>query len=458
MYTKLLRKIIRNGTWLWLLVLVGCEKYLSPKPDKALVVPKNLDDLQAILDNANVMNLYANAGIGEASSDNYYLTENDYNALFQESSKSIYHWGSEIVYADYPNAWSDIYSVVGEANTVLSHLTDIVRNNTNNAQWDAIKGEALFFRAYAFSVTAFNWAVSYDSTTASTELGIPLRLTDDFNEKSTRATLKATYEQIITDLNDALRLLPVQKLNDLRPSQSAAYGLLSRVYLSMGRYQEAALYADSCLTLAGRLIDYNDLDSTTTGDPFSQFNEETIFYESGSNGLLPYYAKIDTFLYRSYAENDLRKNLFFQKNADGTYSFKGNYTGNGYLCYFGIATDEIYLNKAECLARYGKVQQALDVLNELLRHRYRKGSFQPLSAASIEEAMQLILEERRKELVMRDLRWMDLKRLNKEKRHQVTLYRIIDETRYELPPNDPRYALPLPDYVIKLTGMKQNPR
>ncbi len=39
----------------------------------------------------------------------------------------------------------------------------------------------------------------------------------------------------------------------------------------------------------------------------------------------------------------------------------------------------------------------------------------------------------------------------------ITLHRIIDGVTYTLAPNSGYYALPLPDDIIRITGMKQNP-
>lgn len=84
------------------------------------------------------------------------------------------------------------------------------------------------------------------------------------------------------------------------------------------------------------------------------------------------------------------------------------------------------------------------------------GTFIPFSANSRKEAIELILNERRKELIFRNLRWMDLKRLNKEGAN-ITVTRILDNVKHTLIPNDNRYALPLPPDVINLSGMQQNP-
>jgi hypothetical protein len=98
-------------------------------------------------------------------------------------------------------------------------------------------------------------------------------------------------------------------------------------------------------------------------------------------------------------------------------------------------------------------------LNNLLSFRYLTGTFVPLTASGPEQALDLVLTERRKELVFRgSLRWTDLRRFNKDLNLQVTVTHIINGTTYTLPPNDPRYAMPIPDQEVQLTGIPQNPR
>jgi len=88
--------------------------------------------------------------------------------------------------------------------------------------------------------------------------------------------------------------------------------------------------------------------------------------------------------------------------------------------------------------------------------RWRKNRFQPFTAASTGEALALVLKERRKELLFRGLRWMDIKRLNKEGAG-INITRVVNGMRYTLEPGDPRFALPLPADVIDASGMPQNP-
>lgn len=52
---------------------------------------------------------------------------------------------------------------------------------------------------------------------------------------------------------------------------------------------------------------------------------------------------------------------------------------------------------------------------------------------------------------------MDIKRLNKEGAN-ITLTRTLNNSVYELLPNDLRSALPIPEDIISLSGMEQNRR
>lgn len=452
-----INKIIA-ATFLLASISFGCKKYLEKKPDQSLVVPSTFSDLQALLDNNTVMNVAISNGIGEASADNYYLPYTTYLALTTNWQRNIYIWESEIFFTDYPNDWSRIYRIINIANTVLEFVDKFEKTIQNQSQWANIKGSALFYRAEAFHRLAINFGKAYDASSASGDLGIPLRLTSDFNEATTRSNLQQTYERITEDLLRAISLLPVTAQHVMRPSRAAAHALLSRVYLSMRDYPKAGQFADSCIRITtNSLVDYSTY-SASAPAPIAQFNSEVMFYSIGSiRNLGSSRAKIDSTLYTSYASDDLRKGIFFNSNGDGTFGFKGSYDGNTLNHFFGIALDEVYLNRAECYARTGNKDAAIADLNALMIKRWKSSTWVPFSAANANEALAKILVERRKELLMRDLRWMDIKRLNKEGAN-IILKRILNGQTFELSPNDNRYALPLPTFVIQSTGMAQNSR
>jgi len=328
--------------------------------------------------------------------------------------------------------------------------------------YNQLQGQALFYRSYAFYNLVQVFAMPYNPQTAGSDLGIPLRLTADITLRSTRATVQACYDQITNDLRTAVTLLPVKTLSPTAPSQIAAYAMLARVYLGMADYTNALQFANSCLAGNPVLTDYNTLNSPTSISISSTLVPEDIYHSA-----MYYYdalvirreTVVDTALYRSYADNDLRKSKFFiiLDNLPQYPRFVGSYDFFGDK-YDGLATDEVYLIQAECLARSGDAAGAMLSLNTLLKARWLTGTFVPYTAASAEDALSQVLTERRKELVFRGLRWTDLRRLNLEDRFKTTLTRQIDSTTYTLPPNDKRYALPIPQSEISISGLTQNQR
>lgn len=438
-------------------ILPGCKKYLDVKSDKRLAVPQNLSELQAILDNVGIMNASATYYNNNAS-DEYFLNYSDWNGLSTDY-KGSYTWDAQTMPPEGSGDWIYQYRNIFYANTVLDNLLNIDRAG-QESQWDNIKGSALFFRAWYFTALAQLYSKQYNSSTAKTDLGIVLKLNSDPNEVSKRSTLQETYDQIIGDLEQASVLLdarlPVGMENKTRPTRTAAFALLARVHLYAGNYLKSKESSDSCLKLYNILMDYKTKANTT--NPFSQFNEEVIFHCTTSDAILSSdsKAKIDTILYKSYLSNDQRKTLFFASNTDLTYRFKGNYTASRVRLFNGLATDEVFLTRAEANARLSNTVLAIDDVNTLLKNRLT--SFVPLVPTTAAEALSIVLQERKKELVYRGTRWADIRRLNLEPSFSITLKRVLNSESYTLPPNDLKYTFLIPQRVISLSGMQQNPR
>jgi tetratricopeptide (TPR) repeat protein len=442
---------------------VSCKKqddYLAAVPDESLGVPSTLNDLQLMLQQENYFNA-SDPGFGTLSADEYYVSD----ASWISSSpleQNVYLWAKEI----YPNQtdqiddWNSSYLQVYTANTVLDVLSGIKNiGNPVNPQHDVIKGSALFFRAKAFYNLLQIFSLPYDSVTAGTQLGIPLRLSADLNIKSVRSSEQECYNQILQDLQTAVSLLPATTAHPTQPTIAAADGFLARVYLTMGNYTKAFQFADACLAGNHSLMDYNSLKLGAFPIASSLLNEDIFHCATLNYGIFGYSdAIIDSNLYHSYQSNDLRKSIFF-------YYYRNQWTWNGTydvietnIVFDGIATDEMYLIRAECYARLGNTTAAMNDLNALLVKRWKTGTFVPYTAVNADDALQQILAERKKELLFRGTRWTDLRRLNKDPRFAVTLTRRIKGVTYTLPPNDPRYTLPIPYPEIRLSGIQQNAR
>jgi hypothetical protein len=446
-----------------LISMWGCKKaFLDKLPSTALVVPSTLSDYQQLLDNTAVM--VWTPVLGDISSDNFYLPYTFWQTI-DPRERNAYVWASDLYEGQgLVDDWDAPYQQVFYANIVLEGLSTIPVTTLNQMTWQQEQGSALFIRAYAFFNVAQLFAPPYNSSTATADPGIPLRLRSDVTAPSIRASVAATYQQIAGDLQLARTLLPptVPSQNLNRPSQPAALALLARVYLSIRDYDLAGRYADSALQLYDSLMDYNTLNAQSRF-PFSRLNPETI-YQSNILSYTQCLASIaypstiiDSTLYSSYSTQDLRRSLFYKLNSSGLPNLNGSYAQVVWP-FTGLATDELYLIRAECAARAGNTTAALAGLNTLLRRRYVTGSFIPITITDPTQALDTILAERRKELAFRGLRWSDLRRLNQEGRN-IILTRLLNGISYQILPNSPLYILPIPPDVLSHNpNMQQNKR
>lgn len=440
--------------------LSSCQKeFLDQKPNKAVLVPTALSDFQALLDNSNTMN--SAPGMNIIAADDLDNTADGLDQVELPLEKNAFLWAADI-YEGLPVTpdWDTPYQQIFYANVVLDGLKDLEQSSSQARQ---LRGSALFYRSFALYQLLQLFAKPYDPATAANDPGVPVSLAANVNNRPGRGTVAETYRQLTEDLKTAATLLPPVNGLPTRPTQAAAYGLLARAYLTMQQYGPAADAASDCLKINGRLLDYNDLDPSS-GAPLPAgiqgSNPEVLFYAAN---LYSFYFLPSTViagaLAGSYAANDLRRSILMEQNGPDR-NFKGSYTGDlfSYGLFAGLATDEIYLTRAEAFARTNRTTDALKDLNGLLGKRYQKGTFTPVTVTDAEQLLLIILAERRKELPGRGTRWTDLRRLNQDSRFAVTLRRDIGGTAYTLLPNSPRYLFPIPDNEISTSGIAQNPR
>jgi hypothetical protein len=462
---KTLTLPIRNRCTIYILFLcciISCKKsdFLDAKPKTNLVIPTIIADYQALLETDNLASFNQTPCLGDLSSDNYYVLSSKYTTIGSPIDKNAYIWAADIYggLGNQPN-WNNPFRQILNANVALDGLPNIPTNNTNQQSWNETYGFALFVRAVSLWNLAQIYVAPYDSLTSDKDLGLPLRLTPDINKVEQRSSVQQTYDLILQDLLGCVDLVPLSFAGRLnRPAKPTVYAMLSRVYLSMRKYNKALLYADSSLQLYNSLIDYNTL-STTANNPFAVNNAESMYSSMTVNSTYSFgpIALVDSTLYISFSNNDLRKVIYFRTTVDGP-GFKYGYGGNRLNSPFsGISSSEIYLIRSECNARLGNVSASMADLNALLIKRWKTGTFVPLTATSSAAALAFVLTERRKELVFRSLRWMDLRRLNKEG-YNIIVQRNINGQIYTLPPNSPLYVLPIPPDEIAISGIQQNPR
>ncbi|GAB3426244.1 hypothetical protein GCM10027516_29940 [Niabella aquatica] len=440
----------------------GCQKFLDVKPDKQLVEPSIAEDLQAMLNyEAGMNNGYP--AQAEIWSDNYWLSTDNYNSLTTDNQLR-YLWNTEATSVINESSWWECYEKLFTANLVIEYATDLLKRDAMDPKLISVLGQAYFFRSWILYNIALIWTPPYNADSNNNDPGIPLRLASDINAKTTRSTLKETFNQILSDARRASELLGNKIVYKVRPSKPAAFGLLAKVYLYMGDSKNAGIYADSCLAIYDSLMDYNSLNASANA-PIPLQNKEILFNaqtNSGTNNrpITYQFAKVDTLLFKEYAADDLRKVIYFGRNSDNSYYFKGNYNNLRTAANFnGIVVDEIYLISAESAARQKKYTVARELLHKLLKTRWRTQSLSSFNDLTGDELLDKIMQERRKTLCFRSgIRWSDLKRFQFDERYFTEPQRNVAGKTAVLKKGDVRYAGLIPQSVIHATGIEQNAR
>ncbi|CPA24249.1 SusD family [Mycobacterium tuberculosis] len=107
--------------------------------------------------------------------------------------------------------------------------------------------------------------------------------------------------------------------------------------------------------------------------------------------------------------------------------------------------------------RRGDLPGAEVLYNRLRKHRYSLGTYASTTFLEASSALELVLLERRKELVWRGIRWDDIKRLN-GRGAGIVLRRTMDGKVHTLEPTSGRYVFNIPQDEINRSGIAQNER
>lgn len=156
--------------------------------------------------------------------------------------------------------WSANYNTIFRANTVLDKLGNL-EDGSAKTQFE---GEAKFARALCHFnlVRAFGDVPIIDKVIGPTD--------NDFFSRDAKSEV---YDFIISDLKDAIAMLPTRSgIAEGRATKGASQTLLAKVYLELGDYANAKSMLDAVISSAdyGLMANYHDIF-------YSELNKEVIF-------------------------------------------------------------------------------------------------------------------------------------------------------------------------------------
>lgn len=449
------------------LVFSSCNDYLDIVP-KGNKIPSTLADYEALLRDE-----YA---IGQTSISNALYLLNDYyvtvsNLNSPTLTRANYMWDETADRILLNNAdestYYQLYAAISSCNLIVENVPSATE--ATDAERAEVIAYAKVIRSLCYFVLANYYADTYDAAIAGEKLSVPLITSANINAPSQQVTIQAIYDFIIQGVQEAIDGgLPEQSMTVLHPNLGAAYALLARVYLQMQNYSEALSYANLALGQNDQLYDWNAYydehrstienpeDYTGLPTPTDYSYVENYYFRCGNGS--PNYTtnelNIPVERAERFEEGDARflsRWKLYSQNQD-TY-YRG--VGNGYFNWGGLTTTEVYLIKAECQARLaqgGDFTEAMNTLNAVRQTRIRPEVYQPLTASTLTEAIELIRRTKDNELIFSIVPFADARRFNQEGTYARTMTKTYEGETYTLRPDSHLWTMPFPAGAINNPG------
>lgn len=338
----------------------------------------------------------------------------------------------------YSGYWNGMFNSILQANNLIKGIKKL-EDEGIEGDFDDILGQALTARAILFFDMVRIYGLPY--TLDKSAYGIP-NVTEplDASAQPTRATVEENYQQILSDLNEAAPLLSKDRTNGYINYYANA-AMKARVYLTMGPSQYG-----NALTAAEDVINNGDYELYSNGEWVdswkSQFGKESIFelgmfpsegdlensslsvyfrrQDHGTSNALGFFIASDYFLDRLGEDpDDVRWGVMDYDEVSSThlgasYKYSGdiNLSGDGKSNSTAvnikvIRLSEMYLIAAEAALPTNK-EKAADYLNAI---RKRSPNLAPATENTI--TLDMIIDERSKELFTEGQRYFDMLRLGR---------------------------------------------
>ncbi|MDR1746960.1 MAG: RagB/SusD family nutrient uptake outer membrane protein [Tannerella sp.] len=335
----------------------------------------------------------------------------------------------------YSSIWSKAYNTIMNANILLDNWESIeATSDEEEALKNDYKGQALTVRAFCHFDMAKLYGYPYLKDNGSSLGAVKADKVFSPGEQAERSSVAETYNFVIEDLNAALPLLSKERTHG-NFDYWGAKGLLARVYLYKGDYDNAFKQADELLTDPNNpysLIPHDEyVDSWGEPDSPETMLEllTTISSHIDNNGGVDswYYVMwhgagfasgnlVPTDAWLAIMDedpDDVRHGLIESRSTEGVdYRWLSKFRGNNGDSDFKINNpmiirlSEIYLIAAEAALRKSSPDQSkADNYLHAIRERANP------AAAKITATPELVLKEKRKELIGEGHRYYDLGRL-----------------------------------------------
>lgn len=430
---------------LFTIALTSCKKDFLEITPKGKLIAQTTDDYYKLLNDNNFLTILFSYGGGSSQvilGDEVASVEPYFNGSALNVQR-LFRWDA-VIYE--PDEDADEMAVpmknIYAYNKIINEVGAATEGSEEKKQ--SILAEALAGRAWTYFLLINYFGLPYNEVTSAKDPGFPIITKADVTETQfTRASVNDVYDFIVEDLTTAIANLPIHTPHRIRMSKTAAEGLLGKVYMFMGKFNEALPHLNASIdslatsSIPMGLIDYNAAFTAPNGIflPVGLFGPT---FPGAFNNIENVYAKqfINSWTFTNneiiasketadlYKPSDLRLK-FYDKNA-----FFGSSYPNGMLrkigptaTQIGVVVPDLYLLRAECKARLDDLEGSEADVKTLRENRMpiADAALPPSIASDKKALVKFILEERIREFAVTGYRWFDMRRLSVDPEYSSTI-------------------------------------
>lgn len=486
-----MKKILLYSSCLFILLSVGCNKYLDKEPDNRAKL-NSPEKVSQLLGTAYPQSNYQ--PFAETMSDNVTDIGNGAPATDNTIHDPYFYIDTRENQEDSPESyWDSCYGAIAVANLALQTINAAPNPDAYKNQ----KGEALLARAYAHFMLVTFFSKFYDATTASSDPGIPYVTEPEtvVIKQYERKTVRFVYDMIEKDLLEGLPLIEDKAYNvpKYHFNIAAANAFATRFYLIKKEYAKVIQYAQAAVpgnNFAPNLRGWN-----STYQNITDVSELIKIYAKASepaNLLLVETRSVwaRAFYTNRYGVSEAKRSEIFPRPdpiTGGNFAFKlysafeGTHAlvpkideyfvkvsvnaniGDAFVMVPLFTVEEVLFNQAEAYAYTGNFTAAIANLNAFASKRILNySSSHNITEARLKTAfgtgdsrvaiIRGILFYKRAEFIHEGMRWFDILRYKIPVVHTTKDGQIIT-----LKADDPRRVLQIPQ-ATSLAGLAPNPR
>ena len=469
---------------------------LEKLPSNAII---DEDAIQTVSDAEQLMNgIYAAFKSGALYSG--YLTlipdiQADYVHAV-EGFRNVYGrywtWDFNSTDSEVAAVYNGLYTVIGRVNFLLDNMDNVEENLKSEEEFNKLylyKGEAHFARALAYSELVKLYCKAYTEEIADKEdLGVVISTSYYNKALPKRATLRESYNQIISDLKVAEDNIQTDYYGSNYFTVAAIHGLRARVALYMQDWDTAIEYSSKVInnttyTLANTksmaTSSQTTLDYMWTDDQAYEIMWKVGFTPTSYGGALgqvflnydfmsytPDYIPSAWIANDAFEATDARYQSYFRRVRTGyphglTAIILWKYPGLSSFASQNILAvnqpkvfrlGEQYLIRAEayCAKENPEYSKAAADITTLRKARYT--NYPGSASVSANNWLTVIEQERVRELYMEGFRLHDLKRWGKGFERKAETSTVAPGNRLKINANNPRFVWPIPQHEIEAPG------